>query len=320
MLAKPADQKMQTTSTFSEALVAFAQEMPRVDTPCPACGEQAYAPFQLRNRMTIVRCVSCGSLYVRPRPPEGALITLYERFPQLSNGREGQERDDPQDGRREAAYRLRVLRTIIDSGCLLDLGCGHGDFLVAASGHFKVEGVDVSPRLRPEIHPMSVFRGRLEDAAFEPGTFDVVTAVEVLEHLFDPRRTLSEIHRILKPDGIFLFQTGDADSFRAQFNPATWTYLQPPVHLNVFSRKGLSRLASAVGFVGLRSWSFGRAPARIPVALQIFWTSPFRSILNLAARRGLLGEMHAWRRQVSGSGSSSGRLDRVASEPVEDEE
>jgi len=281
---------------ISSDIARVAHGFPTTDVPCPACGDDNHEPKVVRNGFQVVHCRGCGSLYVRERPEEGALRGIYEQFPQLSGGREGQVDDDPEDGLWEADYRLRRLLEFCGSGRLLDLGCGRGYFLVRASGHFDVQGVDIMPRLRPEALGLPVFRGRLEEAAFPDDSFDVVTAVEVFEHLFDPRRTVREIHRITKPRGILLSQTGDADSLRAQLNPESWTYIQPPVHLNIFSRAGLGKLLVSSGFEPVKCWSFGRAPNRIPVIATAWKSGALRPILDWAARSRLLGQMCIWRK------------------------
>jgi len=281
-----------------ERLAVVGAAMQLRDLPCPACGSGSFRPLVVRNDFPIVRCDSCGSLYARPRPVEEQLASLYERFPQLSNGREGQANDDPQDGRWEAEYRLRRLLEFVKAGRLLDVGCGRGDFLTVAQRHFEVQGVDLVPRLRPEARTHHVFRGRLEDAGYPNAYFDVVTAVEVFEHMFDPRRTIREIHRVLKSRGILLFQTGDADSLRARLNLRTWTYLQPPVHLNVFSRKALEQLAAAAGFLPLTSWSFGRAPRKIPLLANLWHADALRPVLDILASRRVIGAMHVWRSEI----------------------
>lgn len=288
---------MDQSVPISAELARLGREMSTEEATCPACGSDAHAPFVTRNAVPVVACRDCGTLYARMRPPEALLKGLYERFTQLSNGREGRVDDDPADGAWEAACRLQRLLPHASSGHLLDLGCGRGDFLLAARNHFDVHGVDIVPRLRPSAGSLPVHAGRLEDAGYPDGMFDVVTAVEVLEHLFDCRRTVREIGRILKPGGLLLLQTGDADSLRARLNPETWTYLQPPVHLNVFSRKGLRCLAADSAFDPVAAWSFGRAPVKMPILVRLWEHAAFRPVLDAAAHRGLLGEMQLWRRR-----------------------
>ena len=46
-----------------------------------------------------------------------------------------------------------------------------------------------------------------EDFPFEDNYFDTVTALELIEHLFDPDHFLDEVYRVLRPDGIFVLST-----------------------------------------------------------------------------------------------------------------
>jgi 2-polyprenyl-3-methyl-5-hydroxy-6-metoxy-1,4-benzoquinol methylase len=93
---------------------------------------------------------------------------------------------------------------------LLDIGCGVGTIsqLLAKRG-FAVTGVDFSA-VAVERARASGVDARHSDVdkdglQFEPATFDVVWAGDVIEHVFDPINLIREVSRVLKPDGRFLF-------------------------------------------------------------------------------------------------------------------
>ncbi len=264
-----------------------------VAVACPGCGSQSAALETRKNGFCVVRCPECSSLYVDPRPIEPQLLEIYRRFPQLSNSREGQLVHDAEDGRREAGYRLLRLMQFLKAGRLLDLGCGRGDFLSVARHHFDSVGVDIVNRTPSELSSLVVSEGRVEDVHFDQESFDAVTAIEVFEHLFDPYRTLREIHRILRLGGILLLQTGNPDGLPARLNFEHWSYLQPPIHLNFLSRRALHARLKAVGFRVVGMWSFGRALQRTPWLFR--FTSPeiIRPVFDLTARIGVLGQMYA---------------------------
>jgi len=240
----------------------------------------------------MVRCKSCGTIFLEQQPAERVLLDLYRNFPSYTSGREGWPDYDISEGEREAEYRLDRLLGFMRGGRLLDIGFGRGDFVRAASRFFTVWGVDLSPRVDTKINDFTVFTGTVEDAPFQPGSFAVVSAVEVLEHLADPQRALESIHRLLEPDGKLVVQTGDADTFLAKLNLHAWQYIRPPVHLTAFTRRGLRTLLRRSGFQIVQSWSFGRAVDRIAIVNSLEARRLVRPALDAAARIGLIGQLH----------------------------
>jgi 2-polyprenyl-6-hydroxyphenyl methylase / 3-demethylubiquinone-9 3-methyltransferase len=99
---------------------------------------------------------------------------------------------------------------------VLDVGCAGGfttEFIANRGAH--VSGVDPSPNLigAAERHAQQTGKeidyrvGTGEKLPHADGTFDIVTCVDVLEHVVNPAQVISEIHRVLKPGGIFLWDT-----------------------------------------------------------------------------------------------------------------
>lgn len=115
-----------------------------------------------------------------------------------------------QKGDRARIYkglRRDMAAQLLGSGeRLLDVGCGDGTFVALVKDkYWQVYGVDISVEAlqRAERKGIKVFRVNLntEPLPFEPNYFDAVTCLDVIEHVFDPRFLLKEIHRVLKPGG-----------------------------------------------------------------------------------------------------------------------
>jgi 2-polyprenyl-3-methyl-5-hydroxy-6-metoxy-1,4-benzoquinol methylase len=99
----------------------------------------------------------------------------------------------------------------------LDVGCGYQilpdwamsqteqERLVRSAGFLA--GVDVDERIKD--HPLLTYRVKALGGAlpFKAETFDLVTANMVVEHINDPQNFLSDMHRVLRPKGWFLFHT-----------------------------------------------------------------------------------------------------------------
>ena len=68
--------------------------------------------------------------------------------------------------------------------------------IVAAQNHAVTSGFEIDYR-----------QGFAENMPYEDNTFDVVICVDVLEHVADYKKVVSEVHRILKPGGLFFFDT-----------------------------------------------------------------------------------------------------------------
>lgn len=108
---------------------------------------------------------------------------------------------------------------------VLDVGCGGGftcEF-IAKKGAF-VSGIDQSQKciIKAEEHAnnseckINYIQGLAEEIPFRNSTFDIVTCVDVLEHVANLPQTVSEIHRVLKPNGLFLFDTINRN-FKSKF-------------------------------------------------------------------------------------------------------
>jgi ubiquinone/menaquinone biosynthesis C-methylase UbiE len=137
---------------------------------------------------------------------------------------------------------------------VLDLGCGQGDLtaVLAAAGARPV-GVDVAqaalararrrhPELRFVLAPLD---GELP---FDDGSFDVVWASEVIEHVADTARWLSEVRRVLAAGGRLLITTPNHGRVALALHGVE-RYSEPlGDHLHLYSSRSLRRLLEEFGF------------------------------------------------------------------------
>ena len=86
---------------------------------------------------------------------------------------------------------------------ILDVGCGTGANLEMLEKFGAAEGVDVSDDALEfcKLKGLKAHKGLAESLPFADGSFDVVTALDVVEHLDDDVAGLKEMHRVLKSGG-----------------------------------------------------------------------------------------------------------------------
>ncbi len=153
----------------------------------------------------------------------------------------------------------------------LDVGCGAGAFLKAAIGEsWEAEGVEVSRSSVEYLQKQNikVFYGDLAAANFAENSFDVVTAVEILEHIAEPEIVLKEIFRVLRPGGLMWATTPHGNGASRRLLGADWTCVAPPEHLHLFSVKGIKNLLTEAGFQNVRILTQGVNPFEIVHALR----------------------------------------------------
>jgi SAM-dependent methyltransferase len=200
---------------------------------------------------TLARCESCGYAFVAD--PRTDFAALYDASYYSGGGADGNvdyERELTDD-RTIRAYEwqgiLDLVSSLIEVGPetrWLDFGCGLGGFVrYARRAGLNVWGYDVgyaASRMRDLGIPAWE---NLESAG---STFDVVTAVELIEHSIDPVGDLRRMASLLRDDGVLVLATGNSRPHRDHLTE--WKYLEPiDVHVGVFEPRTLARALELAG-------------------------------------------------------------------------
>jgi len=119
----------------------------------------------------------------------------------------------------------------------LDIGPGHGDLIhtLRAELNIKSDACDYTDSLmRLGDVKVEVVDLNTEKLPYVDSSYDLVTCTEVLEHLEHYRETIREIHRVLKPGGVFVLTTPNILNFksRIRFMVCGFYNLFGPLHFN----------------------------------------------------------------------------------------
>jgi len=225
---------------------------------CIACGSERLRPLAAYARAHLVRCGGCGLVFAGRDPTEEELARNYGAYSRA-------DYDSPITRQR---YRelLDGFETYRQAGRILDMGCGIGFFLEEAQKRgWEAHGSEFEPRA------IEIVRGKgLECIAapvaadeIEPGSFDVVTAFEVVEHLRDPAAEAATIAHALRPGGLFYCTTPNFASLSRRLLRGRWSVVAYPEHLTYFTPATLRSWLARSGFAPARLTTTGISLARI---------------------------------------------------------
>jgi len=253
---------------------------------CPVCLSRASVPalrgrdllFETTDRtFTLNSCSGCGCLFLNPMPREDEIAAFYpaQYWWTASRAQAAGILRKLESVYRKLALRDHVSFIVRAAGGrpgldLLDVGCGSGTLLgLLERRGFRTAGVDFSEqaaRVAQEENGVRVFVGSLEQARFPDASFDIVTLFHVMEHVTNPRAVLSEVLRILKPEGTMILQVPNISSWQFKAFGAKWYGLDIPRHVIDYSKNAMLKLIEDSGFVPRRLKHFNlrdNAPALV---------------------------------------------------------
>ncbi len=145
------------------------------------------------------------------------------------------------------AERERITSTIelipSDVRTILDAGCGNGAFLNSLPAGYQAVGLDFSQEALKYVKPKAIY-GDIAALPFESASFDLVTCLEVLEHL--PSRVfekaLSELQRVSKKYIIISVPNDEDLDFALVICPACRCWYNPNRHVRSFDPQKLKTL------------------------------------------------------------------------------
>ena len=254
---------------------------------CPTChdssGEILHRAasdrwFGVPGSWAFRRCDACRGLWLDPRPAESALSTLYEQY--YTHSSTNVHRSTASIWRKllthlpwHAADKQGDVGYIrgVPPGRVLDVGCGDGRRLARLTlDGWSAVGIDTDHRaVQAARHAFDgeVLCGTVHDIDDVAG-YDAIVMFHVLEHVHDPLATLIRTSYLLRPGGTLSIATPNATSWLHDAFGDRWRGLEPPRHLQIFSKLGLITMLSEAGFDEINAMTTARNAGLLALASQ----------------------------------------------------
>jgi 2-polyprenyl-3-methyl-5-hydroxy-6-metoxy-1,4-benzoquinol methylase len=140
---------------------------------------------------------------------------------------------------------------------LLDIGSAAGFFLEAAKSRgFEVQGIEFAAAAIAAASPTvrnGIIQGDIQEVLGRwTNEFDVITAFDIIEHMYDPVKFVSDIKKALKPGGLLVISTPDTGHYLRYLMGSRWSMLQPFQHTVLFSRDAMKQMLTSNGFTDVK--------------------------------------------------------------------
>lgn len=238
---------------------------------CPLCGQnhrlmgRADASHNpqwhagLLQEMEWMQCEACSHVYTRHHWTDAGLVELFRHTLAIQQA----HADTGHDSLRPL-WTPVVERAITHLGgygpamkalrppTWLDVGCGNGALVMVAGDYgFKAQGLDARTDTVAHLRDLGfdATQGDFVQAELPTG-LDVLSMMDVLEHMAFPVPALQKAHRVLRPDGLLVISLPDMDSSSWRLmdhtnNNPYWIEIE---HHHNFGRARLTALLHAQGF------------------------------------------------------------------------
>jgi len=194
---------------------------------CNACqGSECQVRAKLKSEVdgrgySAIQCENCGLIFAHPLPPSSfeLLQDIYDE--EYTKGQRVVIIDPKEDEALQLSVhrQMDIVEKYVKKGCVLNVGTMSKSNIVFQERGWKPDFVEVSEyaaKTARELWGLDVTLSRIEDYSCPPDTYDLIKLGHVIEHLFDPRTVVEKLERMLKPGGILLIETDNAQGTMTQ--------------------------------------------------------------------------------------------------------
>lgn len=202
-----------------------------------------------KGQVDFYQCEGCGVVFRYPMPTDNELSEIYSNLyneSSIVNHMTNQESSDHAINQ----YYLYFEKLIKNKNLsLLDYGCGTGA-MVQKLKNLGISAYGVESSREARTFAMKEKQLLLYESltSFADNSIDIVTLIEVIEHLPDPLSVILDIYNKIRPRGVIFITTPNLKGARALLERGDWREAQKRFHVVFFTKKSLTKLLINAGF------------------------------------------------------------------------
>ena len=270
------------------------QEELKIPVTCPVCKNRAIVPYRDYGTYSFQKCKKCSHIYQNPMPHPNDLENRYD----------GAYKDYEVEN--ATSFLNLMLLGLKDVGfyelessfpcdrSFLDIGCATGTLVEYMKNRkwtsYGLEICEEAAQYGRDHRGVDIFSCPLNEIPLRPESLDIIHASHVIEHVSDPREFMQNVYSLLKPSGYCIIVTPNTASLQEKLFKKEWRSAIAD-HVNLFSLKGLITLHKSIGFVPLKSATWGglaagSAPLFLKrIADRLIKYTPWGDVVILLSRK-----------------------------------
>lgn len=216
--------------------------------PCGMYSRTKHTTFN-KGETDYHTCTNCGLVFREKYPTTQELERIYEAAYCFEYIKAKKTEQESGDYAIRSYSRFLASKLIFPGMRVLDFGSGTGCMVeeLSREGIFA-EGLEYSSSARAHCERTRGIRLLSGHDPIKQNTYDLVTMIEVIEHLTDLTGTLKALHNALKPGGLIFLTTPNRKGLRALVERGSWREARKKFHLSLFDWHSLFYHLQANGF------------------------------------------------------------------------
>jgi 2-polyprenyl-3-methyl-5-hydroxy-6-metoxy-1,4-benzoquinol methylase len=207
---------------------------------CLICGKSPAMLGPRYSQSNLAKCRDCNLVFSSLIPSEDE---LHQHYSQYARNAEVSRLTTSVYDTWIQIWRGKGYRTH------LDFGCGSGDLVDYANRQgFDSVGTEINFEVSEKLVKRGIPIKSLDSILIQPETYDVITIIEVIEHVSDPKSILETLNQKLSKNGILFITSPNFNSLNRYLLKNRWRALWYPDHINIFNKSSIKQILFKSGF------------------------------------------------------------------------